>query len=538
MPFARPFVIAATSVTALLGAGGTLAFVHAQTAPVAAVTAARQTGGLRRASSARFHARVEGAAPKIPLAAALTVGGGPNKKYNQVAIESNVRYVDSLLPQSAPRRVLFADGSPTTPDVLYHDAPATAKITDAEAAFETLFENRAKGAEDKWRAPKLKAINGPSTKTSIASEMARLAQTANASAASPVLLYFTGHGSPAKSRDLDNNVYDLWGGDTLSVRDLAGEINKLPAKRPVVLVMVQCYGGAFGNVLFENGDPNAKQIDRPLVGFFATTKERVAAGCTPEVNEADYHDFTSSFFAALSGKTRLGQAVPAQTVDYDKNGTVTMDEAFAYALATEPSVDVPVCTSDVFLRRFVPLKDDSEVAGLPYSQVRALANPAQQAALDGLSKALSATGETRLKEALADVRDRADGISHIRNQSVLENGSASQQTLSEWRRKLRSRFPGLRGRSDSTFGEARQKAIAQLQASANDTQTILAASDKIGDAYEAQYDDNELKGARWLRLMRVAKTVVLESRLRKSGNTALIARLDALRKMEKTNPLL
>ncbi len=511
MLFARPFVIAATSVTALLGAGGTLAFVHAQTAPAPT-------------------------APKsLPLAAALTVGGGPNKKYNQVAIESNVRYVDSLLPANAPRRVLFADGSATTPDVLYHDAPSSAKITDAEAAFETLFDNRVKGVEDKWRAPKLKAINGPSTKTSIASEMTRLAQTANATY--PVLLYFTGHGSPAKSRDLDNNVYDLWGGDQLSVRDLAGEINKLPAKRPVVLVMVQCYGGAFGNVLFENGDPNAKQIDRPLVGFFATTKERVAAGCTPEVNEADYHDFTSSFFAALSGKTRLGQTVPTPTVDYDKNGTVTMDEAFAYALATEPSVDVPVCTSDVFLRRFMPVKDDSEVAGLPYSQVRALANPAQQAALDGLSKALSATGEARLKDALADVRDRADGISHIRNQSVLESGSASQQTLSDFRRKLRSRFPGLRARSDSAFGEARQKAIAQLQASANDTQAILAASDKIGDAYEAQYDD-ELKGARWLRLMRVAKTVVLESKLRKSGNAALIARLDALRKMEKTNPLL
>ena len=477
-----------------------------------------------------------GAQPPAPVTANLSVlivGGGPNKKYNQVAIESNVRYVDSLLPKEAPRRVLFAGGNGQSMDILYHDAKPDTKQSDAEAAFDYLFGSRGDDA-DKYRAVKLRAINGPAVKENIAQEIARLGKSGNSK--NPALLYFTGHGSPAKSGDLDNNVYDLWNNDRINVRELAGEIAKLPPQKPVVLVMVQCFGGAFGNVLFENGDPKAGQVERPIAGFFATTRERVAAGCTPEVNEADYHDFTSSFFAALSGKTRLGQTVPPP--DYDKNGKVGMDEAFAYALITEPSVDVPVCTSDVFLRRFVPIKDDAEVAALPYSKVLGMASPAQKAALDGISKDLNATGETRLQDALADLRARAGGAVHFRNQNSLGRGSRENEVLNDQREKLRSRFPGLRNRaSDGQFAEARRKALARLQANPSETKTVLAAGDTIGEAMEAGYAD-ELRGARWLRLIRVAKTVVLENKLRKSGNAALIARFDALKALESGNPLM
>ena len=470
--------------------------------------------------------------PESSPLSVLIVGGGPNKQYNQVAIESNVRYVESLLPASASRRVLFAGGSPKNVDILYRDAGGNA-VSDADAAFNYLFGSRNKN-QDKFRAAKLRAINGPSVKDNLSQEMNTLAAAKNADA--PVLLYFTGHGSPAKSGDLDNNVYDLWNNDRLSVRELSREIAKLPPKRPVVLVMVQCFGGAFGNVLFENGDPNGKQIDRPFVGFFATTRERVAAGCTPEVNEADYHDFTSSFFAALSGKTRLGKTIAAP--DYDKNGTIGMDEAFAYALITEPSVDVPVCTTDVFLRRFVPIRDDAEVAALPYSKVFSMASPSQKAALDGLSKDVNATSENRLLQALADLRARTQGSVRFAHQNRLGPGSRENDVLEAERQKLRARFPGLRNRtSDAQFADARQKAVQNLTASPQETRAVLDAGDKIGEAMDSAYQD-ELKGARWLRLMRVAKTVVLENKLRKGGNAALVARFNALQALEKTNPLL
>jgi hypothetical protein len=153
--------------------------------------------------------------------------------------------------------------------------------------------------------------------------------------------------------------------------------------------MVQCFAGAFGNVLFAGGDPKGDLIDRPVCGFFATTRERMAAGCTAEVNEADYHDFTSYFFAALSGKDRLGRRVAPP--DYNKDGKVGMDEAFAYANITEPSIDVPVATSDVFLRRFVRMAD-REVEETPYAKVLASASPARWTASQKLSARPAPTG--------------------------------------------------------------------------------------------------------------------------------------------------
>lgn len=299
----------------------------------------------------------------------LIVGGGPDFSHNQVAIESNVRYVARLLPSKAPTHILFADGSRKTRDVLYLD----------------------KNGKDRYRAPNLPAINGPNRLPAFDAQMAALTQSG------PLLLYFTGHGSPGR-RSYDNNEYDMWADDTLNVTHLAGTLKKLPPAIPVTVIMVQCFSGSFGNLLFENGDPNGPLIDRPLCGFFASISARPAAGCTPEVDEANYHDFTSYFFAALSGTNRLGQ--PVSGADYDHSGKVGMNEAFAYTLLHDNSIDTPVCTSDVFLRRFVKTAD-ADVFQTPYAQVRAWAAPAQLAALEGLSDQLQLTGDDRLARAYA-----------------------------------------------------------------------------------------------------------------------------------------
>src|SRR5690348_7372731 len=51
----------------------------------------------------------------------LIVGGGPDKEYNQVGIESNVRYVHSLLPVTSTVHVLYANGDPGSRIVQYED---------------------------------------------------------------------------------------------------------------------------------------------------------------------------------------------------------------------------------------------------------------------------------------------------------------------------------------------------------------------------------------------------------------------------------
>ena len=316
------------------------------------------------------------APPAPPLPApplrVLMLGGGPDLPHNQAAIESNVRYVSRLLPKNAENRILFFDGKAQSKDVLCEDS----------------------SGRQYYRRPLLPRLDGPDTLPAIKAQFKTLAA---GPPNSPVLIYATGHGSPG-DETLDNNDYDLWNGGYLSVHTLVGEIKTLPEPTPITLVMAQCFSGSFGNLLFQNGDPKAPLINRHLCGFFASISARPAAGCTPEVNEADYHDFTGYFFAALSGRSRLGK--PVTGADYNHDGKIGMDEAFAYTLIHDDSIDTPVCTSDVFLRRFVPDEGFSFV-GTPWSELTDWATPAQRAALNALSADLHEQREGRLQDTYA-----------------------------------------------------------------------------------------------------------------------------------------
>jgi hypothetical protein len=304
----------------------------------------------------------------------LMVGGGPDQKHNQVAIESNIRYVYRLLPAGAPVRVLFTDGNLQSENV------------QCQGDDKKIF----------YRTPQLPRLDGPSKSGAVRTELDGVVSDLRARSSSRALLYFTGHGSPNPASQFNNNHYDLWDKDRFTVQDLAGAIKTFPKNTPIVLVMVQCYSGAFGNVLFEDGDPTLGLIDQHICGFFASVPQRPAAGCTPEINEAEYKDFTSYFFAALTGTDRVGRTVTG--ADYNHDGKVVMSEAFDYALFHDDSIDTPVCTSDTFLRKFVKTTDD-EIFKTPYSKARSWATPGQLAALEGLSKLLDLSGDDQLTTA-------------------------------------------------------------------------------------------------------------------------------------------
>ncbi len=375
-----------------------------------------------------------------PALRALIVGGGPRREFNQVGIESNVRYLKRILPPAAPLRTLFADGRLDSATVQYLDAQG----------------------HEQYRPTSLTTIDGPSTRTSLDQEFTRLRQSSG-----PLLLYFTGHGGPAPSGNFDNNTYGLWHEDDLKVTQLSSYLDTLPAATPITLVMVQCFSGAFGNLLFKSGDPQGEWADRNLCGFFAAVPEREAAGCTPDVDEADYHDFTSYFFAALSGHDRLGHSTTG--ADYDKNGRVGMDEAFAYTLLHDASIDTPVCTSDVFLRRYVTTSD-ADIFATPYQQVLGWATPAQHAALEGLSSQLGLSGQGRLAKALDTMTQRL----------IREAKSGGQDDQ-------------------------------------NDAEATLTA--------------------RWIRMVRLSKSVVLAHTLQQNGTPVMKQRFAALRAAEAGNPI-
>lgn len=472
------------------------------------------------------------ATPRIVI-----VGGGPNPEHNQVAIESNVRYVRKLLPPGAVRTTLFADGDATRATVLYAEDPKP--LSDGERVFGLLTEGRDgdNAFTMHYRKPNLGgALDGASRRTDLTRVFTQLQQEASGTAANrPLFLYFTGHGSPDEG-SRENNVYDLWGKDErLSVRDLATQIARLPSSVPVTLVMVQCFSGAFGNLLFEGGDPKGKLIDRDIAGFFATIKERVAAGCTPEVNEAEYHDFTSYFFAALTGQDRVGRRVTG--ADYNGDGRVGMDEAYCYALANDESIDIPVCTSDVFLRRFAPLKD-AEIFQTRYTEARSWATPAQRAVLDALSARLKLSSEDRLSVAY-NREFRGGGEESAGEQGGTRRVARRFETARrEGWQPLLARWPDLKRQGTPEYAQAKKEAIALLnrQAGEGKWSDLLDAEKALDKAMDAQYAA-ELSESRLLRFIRLAKSVILAHTLRETGEPAIKARFERLIEAEGRTPL-
>jgi hypothetical protein len=311
----------------------------------------------------------------------VAIGGGPDPAHNEASIERHLRWVDSLLPEDTPRRLLFADGD------------AGSATVEARELGRTVY-----------RAPDLPHIDGPSTLEGLDAVWA-FAADPGPTPADPLLLYFAGHGS--------TRGYSLWGGDHLAVPTLARRIADLPAETPVVLVMAQCHAGLYGDLLFRGGrpggHPEARQVGRDLVGFFATVAERPSAGCTTAVNEAGYADFTTFFFGALTGADRGGHHVDA---DLDHDGEVGMDEAFAWAQVHDTTIDVPIATSDLWLRRVVTDVPVEAIADVAWTDLLGWATPTQVAALEGLCDRLGIGGDDLLARTLAQVPSLDPRLDH------------------------------------------------------------------------------------------------------------------------------
>ena len=453
-----------------------------------------------------------------PPMRALIVGGGPDLENNQVAIESNVRYFSKLLPRNASVTALFADGDPNHATVLFDDSSASDSVGDHLMGL-LLNETPSDGAStSRYRKPNLGCkLNGASKKSAIQTAFTDIASEMQTSPR-PLLLYFTGHGSP-NNGSLDNNYYDLWGkNETITVSELAKQIDRLPEETPVTLVMVQCFSGAFANLILEGGDPKGEPVKRDIAGFFATVKERVAAGCTSAINEGEYHDFTSYFFAALTGKDRIGRRVKG--ADYNHDGRVGMDEAYAYTLINDESIDVPVCTSDVLLRRFGSVNDRTTFEGNAYEEVLSWASPAQAAALEGLSLKLKKSGSDRLFTSYLLMMRGPEGSSGRKGSAKL--AKSFQDARNEGRRTLFSRWPELRRTSDREFATAYKEASAQLgrEADSERWKNLIALETEL-DKSVAAGEAAEIADSQNLRFVRLGKSVILAHQLKEGDNKSL-----------------
>ena len=283
----------------------------------------------------------------------LTIGGGYSPTGNQISIEKNVQFFQKMLSEmyssDVPHDIYFSDGNNPGRDLQYQDPDVG--IPRAQLLLARIFQ-QTRYLDLQYRSHEVAGIRGGTSRKNLDKWFSETGQTLTAT--DRLFIYVTAHGGRAIDKKTPKNTgLYLWNSERCQMHEFTVFLKKIPADVPIVTVMVQCYSGGFANVIFKEGNEKQGFTEAPRCGFFATVHNRVAAGCTPDINEDDYHEYSSYFWAALRGQTRTGK--PIEIPDYDQDGGVSLVEAHAYAILTSPTIDIPVKTSDAFLRKYSKL---------------------------------------------------------------------------------------------------------------------------------------------------------------------------------------
>ena len=290
------------------------------------------------------------------------VAGGGAPSYNEIALEKNLLYFQRSLTERgfSPdlAHLFFASGN------------------DWEETIRYLDEN----GEEQFKAAENPNLDGGATPTNMYSWFDAIATPPKSC---PSFFYFTGHGAYNPDNE-DNNWLILWDEAFVSVKEFVGLLDPLPADQPFVTMMAQCYSGSFANMIYEEGDPEKPVALQTRCGFFATVASRPSVGCTPAVNEADYKDYSSSFFAGLTGQDRIGNSVTS--ADYNTDGTISYAEAHAFAKVDEETTDWPISTVEAWLQRQISDSEAEEILAMPMDELNAAARPEQRYVITSLAE--------------------------------------------------------------------------------------------------------------------------------------------------------
>lgn len=284
----------------------------------------------------------------------LVIAGGANPATNEIALEKNVLYFQRIMQHlgynpEQDASFFFANGNDGQPTVRYLD----------------------ESEREQFKIPQIPFLDGSSTLNNLVTWLqSPLAQSIDRG----LFLYFTGHGLK-NQENTENNTFLLWNRQEVSVQEFAQLLDLIPVKKPVVTMMAQCYSGSFANMIYEGGNPQNPVAKQTRCGFFATVETLPSVGCTPEVNEADYKDYSSSFFAGLSGQKRTGEKAPS--ADYNQDGRISYIEAHAFAKVDNESIDLPLSTSENWLRQQASEAEIQEILKQPISTVMKTARPEQ-----------------------------------------------------------------------------------------------------------------------------------------------------------------
>ncbi len=458
----------------------------------------------------------------------LTIGGGYLPSGNQASLERNVLYFQRTLndrfESDIEHDIFFADGNDSQADLQVMDRDRVPEPNRLMAEFFGSQRNLGVSYRDHEISDVIDSTKPENLKKWFKEEGTKLEP------GDRLFIYVTSHGNGSSDKKKPHNTTIATCGRTsLSVKEMAQSLDLLNDQVEVVVVMVQCHAGGFARLIYKEADPELGLSSQRRIGFFATVHDRPAAGCTPDINEANYAEYSSYFLAALSGVDRLGQTI--EKPDFDGDGTISFEEAHGYVILTADTIDFPIKTSDIFLDQFSKFgKDDSELLpdDLAYDKVLELATSTERAVLEGLSDQLELSGNDRLVDAYNVLHpEKKEG-----EKRSPRKPPERERLRVKIREDLRKRWPELSNLLNPTPIElltSRQEEFLKTIKEHGDYERYLELKT------EAKNNLNETeRKVKYDRFLRVADHIILRENLRLNDQEDRLKELNQILELERS----
>jgi hypothetical protein len=427
----------------------------------------------------------------------IAVGGGSDPVSNEVSLEQDIDLARRAFGKNGV--VLFAGGRDAVDVRVDRAAPAGGELM---AELGEIFDPR-DGRSAGYRRTVLKP-NGPATLGAVSTVISGAIEEDK----QPLLIYLATHGDRGdKDRD---NLIRLWGGSPFTVADLAKLLDAGEKQRRVRLVVTACYSGGFAELAFAEADAAKGAAVGDRCGLFATTADEMASGCDPNPNRRAQQGYGRYFLHALRGEDETGKRLPADEVDFDADGRVSLLEAHTRVRIALTSYDIPTSTSERWLRANAPKEGPESDASLVE----------EDAVIRRLGARLSVpdddTARTRL-EAAEKALGTADEDLNLAESEYDDKATGLQMALLE-------RWPVLDDPWHPDFGRTVRKHRAQIE-SFLDESPLARQYWRLQRELEERaepYDELKLKIAMLRRLVRAYETRSLARRLGGAGGEAWV----------------
>jgi hypothetical protein len=440
----------------------------------------------------------------------IIFGGGGSPEANQASIEAHVISLKTALASRQPE-VLFAAGTSPARTVQIRST-----TYDSAGDVLALIFDQHVGVGVEYRAPKLQSKEAASRELLIAA-IDRVKDRK-----SGTIVFGAGHGNPATNNaPAELSLWGVRGG--LSVEDLGRQLDQQQRSGPIAFVLGQCHSGAFVDLMYAGSDK--KRLVAPTRCVLAAVPaDRQASGCT-----ADVHDPAARAYLALIAESLTDRA----RSDLDKDGRVSLAEAHSYARVKDATVDVPISTSEAWLRAAFG-EDKPDLSRSSVDALTAAARPEERAVLVALRPSVEPLTIGAVERALDEVDDKIEALERelddLDEEYDLQIRRAKALVLERWPELANPYHSASR---KILFEKADE--IAHLVRNAPFAKRLFSAEEAVRKKSD-EIDGLELKATKLERWLRAAENVAYETKLRATKEEEKIAALDALLTCERMVP--